>query len=221
MKKAAASAVSPASPAPRRPRGRPRAFDREAALASAMEVFRAKGFEATSIHDLTDAMGINPPSLYSAFGDKESLFLEAIERYSRDSGEECPYCSEPTARGALQKYLDYAAHEFTEDSECRGCLLTMAATTSVNISARLQKLIAQKRAHARERIRERIKRGVEEGDVPAGTDASALADFYVTILNGMALQAREGSSRKALLAVVEHAMSVFPKVQKKKLVAAA
>ena len=217
MKKAA----TPDNGKPKRPRGRPRAFDREAALASAMEVFRAKGFEATSIHDLTGAMGINPPSLYSAFGDKENLFLEAIERYSQDSGEECPYCNEPTARGALEKYLTYAAQEFTADSECRGCLLTMAATTSVNISARLQKLIAQKRANARERIRERIKRGMEEGDVPAGTDASALADFYVTVLNGMSLHAREGASRKTLLAVVEQAMSVFPKVQKKKLAAAA
>ena len=213
--------TSPETAQAKRPRGRPRAFDREAALASAMEVFRAKGFEATSIHDLTAAMGINPPSLYSAFGDKENLFLEAIERYSKDSGESCPYCNEPTARGALEKYLTFAAHEFTEDSECRGCLLTMAATTSVNTSARLQKLIAQKRASARERIRERIKKGLEEGDVPAGTDASALADFYVTILNGMSLQAREGSSRKTLLAVVEHAMSVFPKVSKKKLTAVA
>lgn len=215
------TAASPQPAGAKRPRGRPRAFDREAALASAMEVFRAKGFEATSIHDLTEAMGINPPSLYSAFGDKENLFLEAIERYSKDSGESCPYCNEPTARGALEKYLNFAAHEFTEDSECRGCLLTMAATTSVNTSARLQKLIAQKRANARERIRERIKLGMEEGDVPPGTDASALADFYVTVLNGMALHAREGASRRTLLAVVEQALSVFPKVHKKKLVPAA
>ncbi len=207
--------ASPETAKAKRPRGRPRAFDRESALASAMEVFRSKGFEGTSISDLTEAMGINPPSLYAAFGDKENLFLEAIERYTKDSGESCPYCNEPTARGALEKYLSFAAHEFTEDSECRGCLLTMAATTSANTTARLQKLIAQKRANARERIRERIKEGIKEGDVPEGTDASALADFYVTILNGMSLQAREGASRKTLLAVVAHAMSVFPQVRKK------
>src|SRR6185369_14964182 len=77
------SAPSTAGPKPaRKPRGRPRAFDREAALAAAMEVFWAKGFESTTISDLTQAMGINPPSLYSAFGDKEKLFLEAMERYS-------------------------------------------------------------------------------------------------------------------------------------------
>jgi AcrR family transcriptional regulator len=221
MKRSASPVEAVEAKPARKPRGRPRSFDREAALAAAMEVFRSKGFEGTSISDLTDVMGINPPSLYAAFGDKENLFLEAIERYSKDNGDSCPYCAEPTARGAIEKYLSFAAHEFTEDPECRGCLLTMAATTSTNTSARLQKLIAQKRASAREGIRDRIKRGIQDGDVPAGTDASALADFYVTILNGMSLQAREGASRKALLAVVEHAMSVFPKVQKKKLAAAA
>src|ERR1700674_5103645 len=88
---------------PRRPRGRPRSFDREAALERAMEVFWRQGFEGSSLHDLTEAMGINPPSLYAAFGDKEHLFLEAVERYQAKRGDECPYAEAPTAGRASEQ----------------------------------------------------------------------------------------------------------------------
>jgi len=198
--------------ASKRPRGRPRSFDREAALAAAMDVFWEKGFEATSITDLTRAMDINPPSLYAAFGDKEKLFLEAVQRYARTRGESCPYYAEPTAREAIEKLLTYMAEELTANSHPRGCLIMMAAATSANASEAMQKLLAQQRSASREMLRNRIKQGIQEGDVPAGTDASALADFYATILTGMSLQARDGTSRKSLLATVAQAMAVFPAV---------
>jgi len=208
--------------AARKARGRPRSFDRESALGSAMEVFGQEGFEGASVAELCAAMDLNPPSLYSAFGDKEKLFLEAAERYSSDFRESCPYCDEPTARGAVEKMLTYAANEFSETSEHpRGCLMMMAATTAANSSEGLQKWIAQKRATARDRLRGRIKRGIEEGDVPSGADATALTDFYFTVLTGMALHGREGASRHSLLATVAQAMSLFPKAQKKRLAAAA
>jgi AcrR family transcriptional regulator len=207
-------AATPASP--RKPRGRPRSFDRAAALAAAMEVFWEKGFEATSIADLTQAMSINPPSLYSAFGDKEKLFLEAIDGYSKRRGESCPYCEEPTARQANEKLLTYMAHDLTANSHPRGCLMMMAAATSSNTSAALQRALAQKRMASRENLRNRIKRGIVEGDVPKGTDATALADFYSTIITGMALQARDGATRKSLLATVEQAMTLFPKAARRK-----
>jgi TetR/AcrR family transcriptional regulator, copper-responsive repressor len=205
------SALPPEAAAPLKPRGRPRSFDRDAALAAAMDVFWQKGFEATSISDLTEAMGINPPSLYSAFGDKEQLFLEAIETYSKRRGESCPYSDEPTARGAVETLLTYMAQDLTESSHPRGCLMMMAAATAANTSAALQKVLAQKRLASRECLRARIKRGIDEGDVPAGTDATALADFYSTILAGMSLQARDGASRRSLMATVAQAMSPFPK----------
>jgi len=213
MKKAVAAIGK--EKAPRRPRGRPRSFDRDAALDTAMEVFWEKGFEATSISDLTDAMGLNPPSLYSAFGDKEGLFIEAVERYSSGNNQSCPYANEPTARGAIERLLTYSAHELTESSHPRGCLMAMATTTAANSSERLQKVIAQKRSSARDHLRDRIKQGMKDGDVPASTDATTLADFYFTILSGMSMQAREGATRKSLLATVEQAMSLFPKVQRK------
>jgi AcrR family transcriptional regulator len=175
-----------------------------------MEVFWSKGFEAASISDLTTAMGINPPSLYAAFGDKETLFLEAVERYQAVRGESCPYGDEPTARGAIERLLTYMANELTGNGHPRGCLLMMAATTAGNSSASLQKALAEKRAGMRERLRTRIRRGIEEGDVPAHADAGALADFYTTILNGISMQARDGASRKSLIATVERAMQLFP-----------
>ena len=193
-----------------KPRGRPRSFDREAALAAAVEVFWAKGFEGTSISDLTEAMGINPPSLYAAFGDKEQLFLEAAESYSRSRGDECPYTSEPTARGAIERLLTYMAQDLSSGDHPRGCMMVMAVATSANASARMQKVLAEKRSASREHMRARIKRGIEEGDVPADTDAGALADFYSTIIAGLSTQARDGATRKSLMATVERAMQLFP-----------
>ena len=203
-------AEAPAPAKPRKPRGRPRSFDREAALGKAMDVFWAKGYEGTSISDLTNAMGINPPSLYAAFGDKEHLFLEAIERYQRARGASCPYCEEPTARAAVEKLLNYMAEDLACTDHPRGCMMMIAAATSTSASAELQAMLAKRRAEARARMKERIELGIKEGDVEADTDAGALADFYSTIVTGMSLQARDGATRKSLLATVERAMSVFP-----------
>jgi len=220
MKKSAAS--SPAKP--RKPRGRPRSFDRDAALAAAIEVFWTKGFEGTSISDLTEAMGINPPSLYAAFGDKERLFLEAIESYERSRGDDCPYTTEPTARASIERLLTYMAQEVTGPDHPRGCMMMMAEATSANASPKLRKALADKRVSAREHLRSRIKRGIEEGDVPRDADPTALADFFSTVMNGMAMMGRDGVSRRSLMATVERAMQLFPEVpaaHKRRVAAAA
>jgi AcrR family transcriptional regulator len=200
----------PKAKAPRKARGRPRSFDRDHALEQAMEVFWKRGFEGASISDLTEAMGINPPSLYAAFGDKEKLFLESIERYTSRRGESCPYCDEATARGAVEKLLLYMADELTSSEHPRGCMMMMAAATSASASAELQAILAQKRAASRTGLKARIEKGIRDGDVPRGTDAGALADFYSTIMTGMSALARDGTTRKRLLATVDSAMRLFP-----------
>ena len=210
--KQTSSGAGKAAAAPKRPRGRPRSFDRDQALQQAMEVFWAKGFEGASLMDLTDAMGISPPSLYAAFGDKEQLFLEAVERYQKRNGESCPYCSEPTARSAVEKLLLYMAEELTSRDHPRGCMMMMAAATTAGSSEKLQAALTAKRMAGRLRLKQRIEQGIKDGDVPAGTDAAALADFYSTITNGMSMQAREGATRKSLMATVATAMSVFPTI---------
>jgi AcrR family transcriptional regulator len=194
----------------RRPRGRPRAFDRDQALARAMQVFWSKGYEAASLADLTKAMDINPPSLYAAFGDKEGLFIEAVRRYHENVRMSCPYAGEPTARRAVERLLTELATLFTDRSHPAGCLSVMAMVTSGTTSARLHKMVSDERAMAKARLRERIQRGVQEGDVAPDTDVNALTDFYSAVINGMSLQAREGASRKAVLAMVETAMRAWP-----------
>ena len=198
-----------------RPRGRPRKFDRDQALARAMEVFWSKGFEAASLADLTKAMGINPPSLYAAFGDKESLFIEAVQRYHENVRQSCPYAGEPTARAAVERLLVELATLFTDRSHPAGCLAVMAMITSSTTSARLQRMLADERVNARARLRERIQRGVKEGDLPRGTEITALTEFYAAVIMGMSLSAREGASRKALLAMVETAMRAWPAPEKR------
>jgi AcrR family transcriptional regulator len=194
----------------RRPRGRPRSFDRDAALDAAMQVFWAKGFEAASLSDLTKAMGINPPSLYATFGDKEKLFLEAIERYRGNQGEACPYADEPTARGAIERLLTNLACEFTDCCHPRGCMMVMAATTSSGTSDAFQQALARQRDEGKTHLKARIQRGIKDGDVPADTDVAALANFYQAIIAGMSLQARDGATRKTLLGMVETAMRAWP-----------
>lgn len=202
--------------AARRPRGRPRAFDRDHALARAMDVFWSKGYEAASIADLTKAMDINPPSLYAAFGDKEDLFIEAVRRYHENVRQSCPYAGEATARDAVERLLAELATLFTDRSHPAGCLAVMAMITSSTSSARLQKMLSDERSEARSRLRERIRQGVQDGEVAAATDVGALTDFYVAVINGMSLQAREGASRKSLLSMVETAMRAWPGVPAKR-----
>lgn len=205
MKKTAATPARAA----RKPRGRPRSFDRDRALDAAMKVFWSKGFEGASLAELTEAMGINPPSLYAAFGDKEGLFLEAAERYESGLREACPYSDEPTARDAVLRLLTDLASVFTGSGHPRGCMLVMAAATSSS-HPRLQAALAERRAEARARFKQRIEQGIREGELPAGTDSGALANFYVAVIIGMAMQARDGATHRALLATIENAMRAWP-----------
>jgi AcrR family transcriptional regulator len=180
-----------------------------------MEVFWQKGFEGTSLTDLTKAMGINPPSLYAAFGDKEHLFLEAVERYQAKRGPaNCPNAQAATAREAVEELLNWSANELCSDCHPPGCMMVMAVTTTSASSKKMQAAVAECRAGARARLKARIDEGAKAGELPAGTDTGALADFYATILTGMSLQAREGVGRKSLLATVAAAMRAWPESDK-------
>jgi AcrR family transcriptional regulator len=169
-----------------------------------MQVFWQKGYDAASLHDLTEAMGINPPSLYAAFSDKENLYLEAVEFYRIQRGEHIRkvLAEEPTARAAIERSLREAATEFCRRDAPSGCLLTMSSNCST-VSERVQAILAKKRSMARDALRQRIQRGVDEGDVAASVDAGALADFFMTVFAGMATLAKDGASRKMLTASID------------------
>ncbi|HEX7639595.1 MAG TPA: TetR/AcrR family transcriptional regulator, partial [Burkholderiaceae bacterium] len=197
---------------PRRPRGRPLSFDRDTALEAAMHVFWERGYEAASISDLTSAMGITPPSLYTAFGDKEQLFLEAIERYAMGYGSisERALREEPTARGAIERWLVEAAKELTEPCHPKGCMVVMAATNCSAAAERVQATLARRRGDAIANVGRRIQGAIDDGELPADTDADELANFYAAVYQGMSLQAKDGATREGLLRTVRTAMRAWP-----------
>ena len=197
--------------APRRKTGRPPSFDRKAALEQAMLTFWRYGYETTSIVDLTTAMGVSPPSLYAAFGDKKRLFLDAIRLYAGDPdafGRAVD--GAPTARDAAHDMLTAAAIAFTGDATPKGCLLASAAASGSAGSADVRHAVAEIRLGIEARLRARIERDVAQGALPPGTKAAALAGLVLAVTQGLSVLARDGATRAFLLAVVEAAMQAWP-----------
>lgn len=190
-------------------RGRPRAFDRAEALARATHVFWQKGYEATSILDLMEAMGIGTPSLYAAFGSKEELYAEALQHYARtyEGVVFNRFRSARTAREAVAAYLSDSAAALTGSlgDVPRGC---MAALSFVDSSEhpRLNKLMRSARRVAYDRLHDRVQAGVEGGDLPASVDVPALARFIQNAQSGMSILARDGASQSDLQDVAVIAM---------------
>jgi AcrR family transcriptional regulator len=201
-----------------KPRGRPRSFDREAALERAMEVFWKHGYEATSISDLTQAMDINPPSLYAAFGDKERLFMEAVDLYQsrRREAVNRTFDEAPTAKDAVRSLLMEVAGQLCCPESPRGCLLVMSTVNCSDASQHVQEALAKRRAAMTARLKARLDRGVKEGELARGTDTAALADFYSMVIQGMSLQARDGASSKTLVAAAETAMRAWPEFPRRR-----
>ena len=193
-----------------RSRGRPREFDREAALARATRLFWSKGFEATSISDLTKAMGIGSPSLYAAFGSKEALYAEAL-RYYRENYEPLfwgNFHSAATARKAVESLLMDSAAAL---SGCRadipnGCMMALSSVDSEG-HEQLDALLRSARATGLERLKARLERAVADGEVPDTVDLDALARFVLTVQSGMSILARDGASRGELEGVARVAMT--------------
>jgi len=193
-------------------RGRPRSFDRAQALLRAMEVFWARGYEGATLQDLQKAIGgITAPSFYAAFGSKEALFREAVELYSRTLGVPMMRALEegPTARESVAGLLEGAMKAFCRPGKPRGCMLVVSAIHCMPANRGVQEYLRELRVRRRKLIRERIERGVAAGELPAGADAGALASFYTTVVDGLAIQAWDGVPRKALAGAVRCAMAAW------------
>jgi AcrR family transcriptional regulator len=192
-------------------RGRPRSFDRAAALRRAMEVFWAKGYDGASLSDLTAAMGINSPSLYAAFGSKEALFREAVAFYSATEGTEIwtALPDAPTAREAIERFLRATAEAFTRGGKPRGCLIVLGALHATDANANVCQELRRHRAENVAALCDRLERAVRDGELPKGLDCQAVATFYATVQQGMSIQARDGAARETLLAVADCAMAAW------------
>lgn len=194
-----------------RPRGRPRQFDPDAVLDRITRVFWDKGYECTSLADLTAATGVNAPSLYATFGDKHHLFLQALAYYRRTDGAftVSALSQEPTAEQAIRRLLGEAAVAWTRRGKPAGCLVLGADTRRTDASPHAA-VLRELRRGGRERIRGRIAEDVRAGLLPGATDAAGLAAFYATVLQGMAHQARDGATRGELESVAATAMHAWP-----------
>ena len=157
-------------------------------------------------------MGGTAPSLYTAFGNKQRLFLEAAHRYFGDPAANALAIDEaPTAYEAARALLTGAAITYTGDTTPRGCLLASATASGSAASSEVQAAIAAFRNGVHERLRLRIERDIASGLLPAPTDAAALAGLVLTIIQGLSVMARDGMPRAALLNIVNVALHVWPK----------
>lgn len=192
-------------------RGRPREFCVDHALAQALRVFWTKGYEGASLTDLTEAMGITRPSLYAAFGNKESLFRKALDLYER---EKMAYIgqalAQPTARGVAETMLRGALENVAGEGEPHGCMRVIASVACGPAAQSLHDEIVQRTDVAKRAIVERFERAKIEGDLPADIDSLGLTGVLVAWLQGISIQSNQGIGRDDLERLIDTALSLWP-----------
>jgi len=191
--------------------GRPRSFDVNQALDRALLIFWRKGYEGASLSDLTEAMDINRPSLYAAFGDKECLFRKTLDRYAEGPASYVQEAlSQPTARQAIETLLRRSADVLSHPRNPPGCLNVQGALACGKGAEGIRRELALRRAAGEAAICKRLKRGQAEGDLPPHTSPTDLARYVATIMHGMSVQAAGGATRAELQRVVRTALRAWP-----------
>lgn len=193
-------------------RGRPRVFDMDQALDKALEIFWEKGYEGASLAELTQALGINKPSMYAAFGNKEALFKKALERYSNGPVVFInEVIKEPTAYDVAKKFLHQSARFLTETSHPKGCMIVQAALSSGESAHLIKETLINYRTSYEAMLSDRLQRAQNEGDLPVGTNPKCLAKFLATLHQGMSVQATSGATEADLTEMADMALNLWPK----------
>lgn len=190
--------------------GRPRAFCTDEALDKALTVFWEKGYEGASLQDLTKAMGINRPSLYAAFGNKESLFLKAMDRYAEKNSCMIEFFNEPTAREAIEKLLYKLADKLSDPDTPHGCVIVIGALACKDETAHIREELISRRLHMQLLVQQRLERAQKEGDFPASVNPAAYARYISALSYGLSVQATSGTTREQLREVVTTALTNWP-----------
>jgi AcrR family transcriptional regulator len=194
-------------------RGRPRTFDRQDVLHKALAVFWERGYDATSMADLTTAMGIRSASVYACYGNKEALFREALALYGQTVADpvRAPLQNPLTTHAAVEQMLHAYVAAISRPGDPAGCLLVLGALTGAEESSAMRDLLADLREQTCREIRERLQHGIDSGEIAATPNRlDAFARFYTTVMHGMSIQARDGATREQLHAVASCAMTSWP-----------
>lgn len=192
-------------------RGRPREFCTDAALATALRLFWSKGYEGTSLSDLTEAMGITRPSLYAAFGNKEQLFRQALDLYERDKLAYVGKALEqPTARAVARTLLEGALATVSGEREPHGCLGVITSTACGAEAECIREEVLKRGRIVQEAMVERMQRAIDEGDFHGPANAEAITKYLSAVLQGMSVQAGAGASREELQAVIDTTLAMWP-----------
>ena len=187
--------------------GRPRSFDKEKALDAALQVFWRKGYEGASLADLTEAMGIEKPSMYAAFGDKEQLFRQVLDHYQKGPANMMfAALQEPTARRVIERLLRESADAGSNPDTPRGCLYVQGALACSGEADCIRTELISRRAAAETMLRKRLQRAKREGDLPKKADPAGLARYIMAVLHGMSVRSSSGASRKELRGIAETAL---------------
>jgi AcrR family transcriptional regulator len=192
-------------------RGRPLAFNQDEALDKALNVFWSRGYEGASMAELTKALGINKPSIYAAFGNKETLFRKALVLYATGPvafvGDAM---KQPTAHQAVEKFLMQAVDFFSDKTTPNGCMIVQGALTCGQSSLAIQQELIAYRGNFETTLTKRFELGKAQGDLSPTVNTKQLAKYIATVHQGMSVQATSGATREELLAVVEMAMKNWP-----------
>ncbi len=191
--------------------GRPRAFDIEQALLSALEVFRKKGYEGASLTDLTEAMKINRSSFYATFGSKENLFHQALDVYMNQGPIQASLAAlqEPTAYLVIEKLLHANADSVVDPNHSPGCLTVKAALTGSKETDPIQQLLTDLRVQIEQALTTRLQQARVDGDLPEHIDPAALSRYVATLIAGMSIQAVNGASRAELEDMINIVLSTL------------
>jgi len=191
--------------------GRPRAFDIEQALQSALEVFRKNGYEGASLTDLTEAMKINRSSFYATFGSKENLFHQTLDLYMNQGAIQASLSAlqEPTAYQVIEKLLHSNANSVVDPNHSPGCLTVKGALTGSAESDPIQQLLINVRVQIEKELTTRLEQAKADGDLPEHTNPAALSRYVATLLAGMSIQAVNGASREELEDMITIALSAL------------
>ncbi len=201
-------------------RGRPRTFDTDRALDAALAVFWRSGYQGASLSELTESMGLTKPSLYAAFGNKEQLYLSALQRYREQQLVQHAeaLASEPDLKKAMRKFLRSVATMLTAEKLPGGCMV-VNSVVSCDIGALPQRVVAAIGETVNQSsfglLKDRLQDELKRRNLPEGTRVEQLADYFSTVMSGMAVMAKMGVASDRLFDTIEHALCVLPGADRK------